>query len=181
MNFKLKYPQFSFCFRKKCTVETLNIFSHRYANYMHHGQVSFCYDETTKWQEMTKFLFIYFLRQLIISSPRENNFPASWLCKSSSYLLERSFHFSSCSNAIFAFQSFSLVSCTFSRNSVVHKNFSCWIYFSSKVFAWYIFSEVHLETIWFQNSNCQWGKNVTGRNNFSKLSWKTEQVSCLSK
>ena len=48
VNFKLKYPQFSFCFGKKCTVETLNILSHRYANYMHHSQVSFCYDETTK-------------------------------------------------------------------------------------------------------------------------------------
>ena len=48
--------------------------------------------------------------------------------------LDRSFLFSSCGNAILALKA-SFVRFTFSRNSVVHKNFSRWIYLSLKGFA----------------------------------------------
>ena len=79
--------------------------------------------------------FIYFLRQLIVSSHREKKSPCLLILQKvfSPVKLDRSFLFSSCGNAILDLKA-ALVRFTFSRNSVVHKNFSCWIYLSLKAF-----------------------------------------------
>ena len=87
------------------------------------------------------------------------NFPS--LLPSFSYRLERSFHFSRCCNAIFAFKA-SLVRFTFSRIFKVHKNFRCWIYFRSNGFAW-CFRWFTIGNNLVQNWKCQWGKNVSVR------------------
>ena len=42
-----------------------------------------------------------------------------------------------------------------------------------------VFAGVQSETIWFKTENVSEEKSV--RKQFSKISWKTEQVSCLSK
>ena len=110
---------------------------------------------------------------------REKKFPQP-PCKSFSYWLEISFHFSRCGNAIFAFKA-SLVRFTFTRIFKVHKNFRCWIYFSSKGFVC-CFRLVQSETIWFKIENVsEENINVSVRKKFSKISWKTEQASRLSK
>ena len=127
------------------------------------------------YDQMLKMIsFIYFLRQIISSLSREKKIPQP-SCKSFSYRLERSFHFS---YAIFAFKA-SLVCFTFSRIFKGHKNFPCWIYFSSNSFA-SCFRWGTIRNNLVQNWKCQWGKNVSVRKQFSKISWKTEQVSCLS-
>ena len=84
-----------------------------------------------------------------------------------------------CGNAIFAFKA-SLVCFTFLRIFKVHKNFRCWIYFSSSGFAW-CFRWGTIRNNLVQNWKCQWEENVSVRKQFSKISWKTEQVSCLRK
>ena len=101
------------------------------------------------------------------------NFPQP-SCKSFSYRLERSFDFSQCGNAIFAFK-VSLLRFIFSRIFKVHKNFRCWIYFSSNGFA-LCFRWRTIGNNLVQNWKCQWGKNVSVRKQFSKISWKTEQL-----
>ena len=69
---------------------------------------------------------------------------------------------------------------TFSRIFKVHKSFRCWNYFSSNGLAW-CFRWGTIGDNLVQNWKCQWGKNVSVRKKFSKISWKTEQVSLLSK
>ena len=77
-----------------------------------------------------------------------------------------------CGNAIFAFKA-SLVYFTFSRIFKVHKNFRCWIYFSSNGFAWgFCWGTIRHNLV--QNWKCPWRKNVGVRKQFSKASWKTD-------
>ena len=100
-------------------------------------------------------------------------------CKIFSNRLKRSFHFSQCGNAIFAFK-VSLLRFIFSRIFKVHKNFRCWIYFSSNGFALCFRWRTNGNNL-VQNWKCQWGINVSVGKKFSKISRKTEQVSRLRK
>ena len=92
--------------------------------------------------------FIYFVRQLIVSSRREKQIPSLLTLQNLFFPVREIFSVSPLrwGSTIFAFKA-SIVRFSFSRDSVVRKNFCCWIYFSSKGFALYIFSGVHSETI----------------------------------
>ena len=141
-----------------------------------YSRVRFCCHETTKCLKWFLFYIFYTANNFFLDERKK--FP-SLLAKSFSYRLERSFHFARCGNAIFAFK-ISLLRFIFSRIFKVHKNFRCWIYFSSNGFA-LCFRWRTIGNNLVQNWKCQWGINLSERKKFSKISRKTEQFSRLSK
>ena len=129
--------------------------------------------ELLLWRDdqMLKMIsFIYFLWQWFLLS-WEKKFPQP-PCKSFAYQLERSF---------------------ISHDVVTQSLLSKLPFFDSKYIRTFaagfslvqtilhdVFVRVQSETIWFKIENVS-GKNVSVHKKFSKISWKTEQVSRLSK
>ena len=144
---------------------------------MQYSRVSFCCHETTKCLKWFLLYMFYTANNFFLAERKK--FPSLLAKAFLTAGLERSFHYSQCGNAIFAFK-VSLLRFIFSRIFKVHKNFRCWIYFSSNGFA-LCFRWRTIGNNLVQNWKCQWGINVSERKKFSKISRKTEQFSRLSK
>ena len=137
-----------------------------------YSRVRFCCHETTKCLKWFLFYIFYTANNFFLTERKK--FPSLLAKAFLTAGLEISFHYSQCGNAIFAFK-VSLLRFIFSRIFKVHKNFRCWIYFSSNGFA-LCFRWRTIGNNLVQNWKCQWGINVSVRKKLSKISRKTEQV-----
>jgi len=112
--------------------------------------------------------FMYFLRQIIVSYPREKNVSSSL----QKLFLVSSFYFSRRGSAMFAFKAsvvrFTLIELSrqarlalLSKTTSSREISAAEVNLVQKVLHEFIFAGVQSETILFQNSTCQCGKNVT--------------------